>query len=157
MVSGEERTVATITSNTALTVTAAFSNNANDTSIQGYTEEHPSAGTNEAKYITKTVELLNTSDGIKFLADIHRPNNTFVDVYHKTGNTLSTFDSEPWVLTTNDLTNVTFSDGYNYNETVYNIAPSSAFTLFAIKIVMRSTNTSDIPKIQQLRAIALQA
>ena len=157
LVSGEERTVATITSNTALTVTAAFSNNANDTSIQGYTEEHPSAGTNEAKYITKTVELLNTSDGIKFLADIHRPNNTFVDVYHKTGNTLSTFDSEPWVLTTNDLTNVTFSDGYNYNETVYNIAPSSAFTLFAIKIVMRSTNTSDIPKIQQLRAIALQA
>ena len=157
LVSGEERTVATITSNTALTVTSAFSNNANDTSIQGYTEEHPSAGTNEAKYVTKTVELLNTSDAIKFIADIQRPNNTFVDVYHKTGTTLSTFDSEPWVLATNDLSVVSFSDGYNYNETVYNITPSSAFTLFAIKIVMRSTNTSDIPKIQQLRAIALQA
>ena len=91
------------------------------------------------------------------IADLNRPNNTFIDVYHKTGTTLSTFDSEPWVLATNDLSVVSFSDGYNYNETIYTIATSSAFTLFAIKIVMRSTNTSDIPKIKQLRAIALQA
>ena len=157
LVSGEERTVATITSNTALTVTAAFTDVANDTSIQGYTEEHFSAGTNEAKYVTKIVELVNTSDGIKLIVDLNRPNNTFIDVYHKTGTTLSTFDSEPWVLAPNDLSVVSFTDGYNYNETVYTITPSSAFTLFSMKIVMRSTNTSDIPKIQQLRAIALQA
>ena len=157
LVSGEERTVATITSNTALTVTAAFTDVANDTSIQGYTEEHFSAGTNEAKYVTKIVELVNTSDGIKLIVDLNRPNNTFIDVYHKTGTTLSTFDSEPWVLAPNDLSVVSFTDGYNYNETVYTITPSSAFTLFSMKIVMRSTNTSDIPKVQQLRAIALQA
>ena len=157
LVSGEERTVATITSNTALTVTAAFTDVANDTSIQGYTEEHFSAGTNEAKYVTKIVELVNTSDGIKLIVDLNRPNNTFIDVYHKTGTTLSTFDSEPWVLAPNDLSVVSFTDGYNYNETVYTITPSAAFTLFSMKIVMRSTNTSDIPKVQQLRAIALQA
>ena len=60
------------------------------------------------------------------------------------------------MLATNDLSVVSFSDGYNYNETVYTITPAATFTLFAIKIVMRSTNTADIPKVQQLRAIALQ-
>ena len=119
-------------------------------------ETAAAGGDNLAKYVTKTVELQSTSDGIKLIMDLHRPNNTFIDVYYKTGNNLSTFDTGAWVLATNDLSVVSFSDGYNYNETVYTITPAATFTLFAIKIVMRSTNTADIPKVQQLRAIALQ-
>ena len=119
-------------------------------------ETAAAGGANLAKYVTKTVELQNSSDGIKLIMDLHRPNNTFIDVYHKTGNTLATFDTEAWVLSTNDDSVVSFSDGYEYNETVYTITPAATFTLFAVKIVMRSTNTSDIPKVQQLRAIALQ-
>ena len=119
-------------------------------------ETASTGGANLAKYVTKTVELQNTSDGIKLIMDLHRPNNTFIDVYHKTGNNLGTFDAESWVLATNDLSVVAFSDGGEYNETVYTITPAATFTLFSIKIVMRSTNTSDIPKVQQLRAIALQ-
>jgi len=119
-------------------------------------ETAAAGGANLAKYVTKTVELQSTSDGIKLIMDLHRPNNTFIDVYYKTGNNLSTFDTGAWVLATNDLSVVSFSDGYNYNETVYTITPAATFTLFAIKIVMRSTNTADIPKVQQLRAIALQ-
>ena len=119
-------------------------------------ETAAAGGDNLAKYVTKTVELQSTSDGIKLIMDLHRPNNTFIDVYHKTGNTASTFDTEGWVLALNDDSVVSFSDGYNYNETVYTITPAATFTLFAIKIVMRSTNTADIPKVQQLRAIALQ-
>ena len=119
-------------------------------------ETASTGGANLAKYLTKTVELQSTSDGIKLIMDLHRPNNTFIDVYHKTGNNLGTFDAESWVLATNDLSVVAFSDGGEYNETVYTITPAATFTLFSIKIVMRSTNTSDIPKVQQLRAIALQ-
>jgi len=119
-------------------------------------EDTAAGGANLAKYVTKTVELQNDSDGIKLIMDLHRPNNTFIDVYHKTGNNLADFDTESWVLATNDETTVAFSDGYEFNETVYTITPAATFTLFAIKIVMRSTNTSDIPMVQQLRAIALQ-
>jgi len=158
VVTGEERTVATITSDTALTVTAAFTDVANDTSPQGYTEETPSIGTNLAKYVTKTIELNDTSDGIKVYLDINRPNGSFVDLYYKTGNTAATFDTESWVAATPTGNNgvVAFSDGTTYDETAYDITPAATFTIFAVKIVMRSTGTSFVPKCQDLRAIALK-
>jgi hypothetical protein len=125
-----------------------------DNNAGGVAETTADAGTNLAKYITKTVELADSSDTIKVYVDINRPNNTFVDLYYKSGNTASTFDAQSWVLATNDLTNVSFSDGTAYEETVYTITPADTFTLFNIKIVFRSTGTSYIPKVQQLRAIA---
>ena len=133
----------------AITISNRIDNNAG-----GIAETTPGEGTSLAKYITKTVELVDSSDTIKVYVDINRPNGTFVDLYYKSGNTVSTFDAQNWVLATNDLTNVTFSDGNSYEETIYSITPADTFTLFNIKIVMRSTGTSYIPKIQQLRAIA---
>ncbi len=116
-------------------------------------------GNNLAKYVTKVIELQDTSDGIKIWLDINRPNGTFVDVYYKTGNTAGTFDTELWVAATPTGNNgqVVYSDGTAYNETIYDITPSSSFTIFQTKIVMRSTSTSYIPKLQDLRVIALKA
>ena len=125
-----------------------------DNNAGGVAETDASLGSNLAKYVTKTVELADTSDQIKVYVDLNRPNGTFIDLYYKSGNNLATFDAASWVLQTNDLTEVAFSDGSSYEETVYTIDPTDTFTLFAIKIVMRSTGTSYIPKIQQLRAIA---
>jgi len=133
----------------AITISNRIDNNAG-----GVAETTADTGSNLAKYLTKTVELEDSSDTIKVYVDINRPNGTFVDLYYKSGNTASTFDAQSWVLATNDLTNVAFSDGTKYEETVYTIAPADTFTLFNIKLVMRSTSTSSIPKIQQLRAIA---
>ena len=117
---------------------------------------------NLAKYVTKTIELNDSSDAIKVYLDVNRPNGTYVDLYYKTGNTAATFDEESWVLGTPSSNNgvVAYSDGTEYNETTWDIGTSSAiaaFTIFAVKIVMRSTSTSNIPKMQDLRAIALRA
>ena len=121
-------------------------------------ETNASKGSNLAKYITKTVELNNTSDGIKIYVDVNRPNGSFVDLYYKSGNTAGTFASESWVAATPTTNNgqVVFSDGTTFAETQYSITPASAFTIFKIKIVMRSGSTSTIPLIQDLRVIALQ-
>ena len=125
-----------------------------DNNAGAVAETTPGEGTSLAKYVTKTVELGDSSDTIKVYVDINRPNGTFVDLYYKSGNTASTFDAQNWILAPNDLASVTFSDGESYEETIYTIAPTDTFTLFSIKIVMTSTGTSYIPKIQQLRAIA---
>jgi hypothetical protein len=116
-------------------------------------------GNNLAKYVTKVIELQDTSDGIKIYLDINRPNGSFIDVYYKTGNTAGTFDTELWVAATPTGNNgqVAYSDGTTYAETIYDITPSSSFTIFQTKIVMRSTSTSYIPLCQDLRAIALKA
>ena len=81
-----------------------------------------------------------------------------MDLYYKTGNTAGTFDTESWVAATPTSNGgvVAYSDGTTYNETEYNITPTATFTIFAVKIVMRSTGTSYVPKCQDLRAIALK-
>ena len=70
-----------------------------------------------------------------------------------------TFDTESWVAATPTGNNgaVAFSDGTTYNETEYNITAANTFTIFAVKIVMRSGSTSTVPMCQDLRAIALRA
>ena len=122
-------------------------------------ETDASKGSNLAKYVTKTVELNDSSDGLKIYLDINRPNGSFVDVYYKFGNTAGTFDTESWVAATPTGNNgaVAFSDGTTYNETEYNITAANTFTIFAVKIVMRSGSTSTVPMCQDLRAIALRA
>ena len=126
-----------------------------DNNAAAVVETDPSKGSTLAKYLTKTVELQDTSDGIKVYLDINRPNNTWVDLYYKTGNTAGTFDTESWIAAT--ATNgVAFSDGSTFDETTYTITPASTFTIFALKIVMRSTGTSNVPSCQSLRAIALK-
>jgi len=95
---------------------------------------------------------------MKIYLDINRPNGSFVDLYHKTGNTAGTFDAESWVLAApyGNSGQVAFSDGTKYAETVYDITPAASFTIFAVKIVMRSGSTSTVPMCQDLRAIALK-
>ena len=122
-------------------------------------ETNASTGANLAKYVTKTIELNDSSDAIKVYLDINRPNGTYVDLYYKTGNTAGTFDAGNWVAATpsGNGGQVAFSDGTTYNETEYEITPTAPFTIFAVKIVMRSTGTSFVPKCQDLRVIALRA
>ena len=121
-------------------------------------ELNASKGTNLAKYVTKTVELNESSDTLKVYLDINRPSNTFVDFYYKVGNTAGTFDEGAWVAATPSTNNgqVAYSDGTTYDETQWEITPAANFTIFAVKIVMRSTGTSFIPKCQDLRVIALR-
>ena len=120
-------------------------------------ETDPSKGTNLAKYVTKTIELNDSSDTLKIYLDINRPNGSFVDVYYKIGNTAGTFDAVSWVAMTPEGNSgqVKYSDGTTYEETAYEstVAP---FSIFAIKIVMRSSGTSVVPMCQDLRAIALK-
>jgi hypothetical protein len=124
-------------------------------------ETNASTGANLAKYVTKTIELNDSSDAIKVYLDVNRPNGSFVDLYYKTGNTAATFDTESWVAATPSSNNgvVAYSDGTTYAETTWDIGTSTAiaaFTIFAVKIVFRSTSTSTIPMCQDLRVIALR-
>jgi len=121
-------------------------------------ETDASLGSNLAKYVTKTIELHESSDTLKIYLDINRPNGSFVDVYYKAGNTAGTFNALSWIAAAPTTNNgqVAYSDGTTYDETIYDIIPAGPFTVFAIKIVMRSSGTSVVPMCQDLRAIALR-
>jgi hypothetical protein len=128
-----------------------------------YIAETASTGTsNLAKYITKKIELENEADIIDVYTSIHRPTDSSVDLYFKVqgsgddGN----FNEIAWTLV-NPVKAIPISDS-GMSEAHYEINPTTggaslAFSKFAIKIVLRSKNSSNVPMIGDFRAIATTA
>ena len=74
--------------------------------------------------------------------------------YQKDSNVFTIdFDDQGWTLDAPE-TAIPDNDGGVYNEAHYVIAPSENFGSFAIKIVLRTTNSSYVPSIKDFRAIA---
>ena len=133
--------------------------------------EQPSGGSAAAKYISRRVSLTDGFDAsdLSVFLTMNKPAGTNVYVYYKV---LSQFDPElfddrPWqVMTqTTNVNNVALTDdeftefkfdpsGGNVNYTASG-ATYTTFKTFAIKIVMTSTNTTKVPRIQDYRAIAM--
>ncbi len=128
-------------------------------------------GEQKARYITRRVTLADGFDAadIKVYISANRPTGTSIDVYYKvlgTGDT-ERFDDKSWSLMTvdPDQAQVYTSTDRQFREYAYVTPESSAaytsngntfdrFHTFAIKIVLRSTTTSVVPRVRNLRAIA---
>jgi hypothetical protein len=118
-------------------------------------ETDPVAGSALAKYVTKSVKLDQSSTTLKLFLDINRPTTTEVEVYYKIDTNEDAMESNNWVLVSPNE-NIPFTDNpEEFNEVEYTVDTGNAFTVFAIKIVMLSQNTSRVPTIRDLRAIAL--
>lgn len=117
-------------------------------------ETDPVNGSSLAKYVTKTVQLDESSDQVKLYLDTNRPSQSDIEVYYKLGSEASTFDAQDW---TQSALTIPYSDDGVYTESEYTIDTGSSFTLFALKIVFRSSTTTSVPSVRNMRAIALQA
>ncbi|SVD80360.1 uncharacterized protein METZ01_LOCUS433214, partial [marine metagenome] len=131
----------------------------------------PSGGSALARYITRRVTLSDGFDAtdIKAFLTMNKPAGTNVYVYYKV---LSQYDPEPfddksWIVMTQTsktntvaLTDTEFTEyefdplGTNVNYTSGG-ATYTTFKTFAMKIVMTSTSTSKVPRIDDMRVIAL--
>ena len=129
-------------------------------------------GTAVARYITRRVTLNNNfqSTGLTVYLDVNRQIGTKIEVYYKVLNSNDTnnFDNNPYVLMNPILTpgaGVIYTDATSYTSDTYqalNItyndlttnALYNNFNVFAIKVVMYSSNPSIVPQIKNFRAIA---
>ena len=117
----------------------------------------PLEGSAYSKYVTKKVNLTNASSflRVRFAANI--PTEASVEVYYKTAvvGSNSSFESVPYTLLTPDAPIVNAS---NSSEQFFDVAYSEedmeAFDAIQLKIVMKSTNSSEVPRIKDLRIIA---
>ena len=133
--------------------------------------EQPSGGSALAKYITRRVTLSDGFDAtdIKTYLTMNKPAGTNVYVYYKV---LSQYDPDPfddksWIVMTqtSKLNTVALDEDdfidYEFNPLGTNVnytsggATFTTFKTFAIKIVMTSTSTSKVPRIDDMRVIAL--
>jgi hypothetical protein len=122
-------------------------------------ESGPSNCTATSRYITRQFNLQNASNSLNVIFSVNRPAGAFVDCYYRilAANSTQPFSTIPWVLMNLDTTvdsgiSTNPAQFKDYSYTANNIGP---FTAFSVKIVMRGGNSSQVPKIQSFRGIAL--
>jgi len=121
-----------------------------------YTAETVATGGSELnKYITKRIDLKNEASTLDVYINANKPKNAFIDLYYKTlpaGSDLE-FDAQPWILDAAETT-IPDDDGGVYREAHYIVSPTDNFGSFAVKLVLRTTNSSYVPSVKDFRAIA---
>jgi hypothetical protein len=141
-------------------------------------ETEKSGGNATARYMTRRVTLADGFDSgdLRVYLTANKPSGTNLYVYYKilSASDPQVFDDKSWQLMTeignsnfvslneNDYRELLFAPGVNgiANNSVSYTSAGTAFTTFrtfAIKIVMTSSTTGIVPKVRDLRAIALPA
>jgi hypothetical protein len=154
-----------------------------DTAVVTYNGEDKALGGNaEIRYITKRVKLAPGFDAADFRVymDVYRPSGSGVLVYYKllSESDSANFDDNNYQLMTESASTRTLNSAINTDWFEANFAPGNFnsgvfdnkikytssngseykdFSLFSIKVVMYGQSTVNVPKIAQLRIIALPA
>ena len=132
-------------------------------------EALPGGGNAFARYVTRRVTLADGFDatGLRVILDINRPVGTSIKVYYKIKSADDSTDMD--LLGYQEMTMVPKAQNFTVNEddylideyTAYNVNYTNngvlynTFKVFAIKIVMFSTNPAVVPVVKNLRAIAV--
>ena len=122
-----------------------------------------------AKYVTKEVSIGNpgTSIDVRLTANVKDISNIRVLYRFKKASSQENFEDIDWVYFNTDGApdNLEIASSENsisgtvekqssYQELVYSVSDLPEFSSFAIKIVMKSTDPSFAPKVQDVRAVA---
>jgi hypothetical protein len=110
-----------------------------------------------ARYITKKISLASTSEALKIIFSANRPDGSVIEVYYKTQSAGddTDFDEIPWVPATTENVPLTSEDTTRFEDYEYLDNGLAAFKYFAVKIVLKSQNSSKVPRVRDFRAIAL--
>lgn len=137
-------------------------------------EEDGSGGNMKARYITRKVTLADGFDAgdLKVYLDAYKPVGTDLSVYYKVLNSTDTtsFEERPYIQMTqvgkdvrsrdeSDFIEYEFVPNVNEGKIKYNPGDSQnqfkTFKYFAIKVVLTAQYSSIVPRVKNLRAMAL--
>jgi hypothetical protein len=132
--------------------------------ISFVSETAPVGGSALAKHITKPVTLAQSASGIVVILGANVPNEANIHLYYRTRVDGSDSDllQKNFTLATLDKQPSKNSSPDRYSEYRYTIGGTFANTLpefnqYQLKIVMTSTNSAKVPRITDLRTLALGA
>jgi len=165
------------TSTPTITIAAPPVAGGNTTAVAVYNgEDKKSEGNAKVRYITRRVTLADGFDSgdLRVYLTAYKPSGSNIYVYYKilSGSDSDIFDNKSYQLMTQlgnpnfastsktDYRELAFAPGINNfaNNSVSYTSGSSAFNsfkTFAIKVVMSGNDPTDVPKVRDLRAIAL--
>ena len=109
----------------------------------------------EAQHITTPITIDESSAGLKVLLGANRPSDASIEVYVKTSATDEGLSSAQWTEVLVDSTVPSDENASVFREYEYSLEAADPFTAFQVKVVMKSTNSSKVPTVRDLRVIAL--
>ena len=122
-------------------------------------ETSPRGGSAAAKHLTKVVTLDDDAVGLKVLLSANRPNAADFQLYFRTATADEVLEDKSFTLQAPETTIQSDENPNIFREYRYLIGGQNgvlpAFTKFQLKIVFRSTNSALVPRISDLRIIAL--
>jgi hypothetical protein len=162
-----------------ITISAPPVTGGNTTSVVAYNgEDKKSGGNSVTRYMTRRVTLNDGFDSgdLRVYLTGYKPSGSNILVYYKllSRSDSDTFESKDYQLMTEigngnfvsltkkDYRELVFAPGISgtaNNAVSYttNASTFKSFKTFSIKIVMSGTNTTDVPKVRDIRAVALPA
>ena len=120
-------------------------------------ETAPLESSTYSGYVTKKISFANPSKYLRVQFAANIPKEAAVEVYYKTNKVGSTevFDTVNYTLMTPDTTIVNYDNSAEkFVDITYSLADLASFDAASIKISLKSTNTSAVPLIKDLRIIA---
>lgn len=122
-------------------------------------ETDPTSGSSAAKHVTTPITLEEDAVGLKVILAANRPSQASIDVYYRVAADGDVLADQNWVLATQEAAVPSDQNRSIFRQYEYLIGGQGGallpFTEFQLKIVMNSTNSSRVPIIRDLRAIAL--
>jgi len=121
-------------------------------------ETNPKIGTSLSKYITKKVKLSTPGTGLYIAFDGNCPPEANINVYYKAAKSADAilFELQPWQLSVPDAQSIPkTNDGADFQEIIFTEESLNEFDVVQVKIVFNSSNSSAVPRIQNLKVIAL--
>jgi hypothetical protein len=117
----------------------------------------PTGASALSRYITRKITLDQDATAIKTIFAANRPDGSTIEVYYKIQSSGSDqkFEELPWIQATSQVIPLTTENASQFKDYEYLDEGLTAFTSVAIKIVMKSQNSSKVPRIRDLRVIAL--
>jgi hypothetical protein len=125
-------------------------------SVVSDNEIYPEIGNATAKYVTKQVKLNQSATHLRILFDANIPNDAWVNVYYKIGLQSSNFDNAEYTL----IPAASYTKSFTYTENSRQFYEVQAelnlddFDIVQVKIVMKSANSSKVPRVKALRVIS---
>lgn len=120
-----------------------------------FDEITPIGSSTHSKYISKVVVLANQSSTIRIKYAVCAPTESDVLVYYKIGTNGTDLSTVNWTLFNPDSIMPKTAIGSDaFYDVDYTASDLSPFNIITVKLVMKSTNTSAVPRVKDLRIIA---
>ena len=126
--------------------------------VDNYISElSPNGGSALCKYITKKITLNSSAKSLQVLFGANRPDGSTIEVYYRAAVSGSDtrLEDKAWEFMDIDSPVPTSANENEFRDYTYTVDGISDYTVFSIKVVMKSINSSAVPRIRDFRAIAL--